>query len=94
MHRLARSTHRGRILALSLTLVVGLAPTARGQEQNSGAPGDWLSRYAGARSVGFGGAFVAAMNEPMGVLWNPAGLSMLDQNEVHVEMTRATPRRG
>lgn len=88
MHRHARSTQCGRGLALGLVAILGAAPQARAQEQSNGAPGDWLSRYAGARSVGYGGAFVAAMNEPMGVLWNPAGLALLDQNEVHLEMSR------
>jgi len=88
MHRLARSTQCGRVLALGLVASLGAASSARAEEANNGAPGDWLSRYAGARSVGYGGAFVAAMNEPMGVLWNPAGLALLDQNEVHLEMGR------
>ncbi len=88
MHRLARMTHCRRVAALGWAAWLGLVATAPAQEENHGVPGDWLSRYAGARSVGFGGAFVAAMNEPMGVLWNPAGLAMLYQNEVHVEMTR------
>lgn len=88
MHRISRMTHCRRVAGLSLALGLGFVSTAQAQEENHGAPGDWLSRYTGARSVGFGGAFVAAMNEPMGVLWNPAGLAMLYQNEVHVEMTR------
>jgi hypothetical protein len=88
MHRIARMTHRHRVAVLTLSVWFGLVSTATAEEEKHGAPGDWLSRYAGARSVGFGGAFVAAMNEPMGVLWNPAGLAMLYQNEVHVEMTR------
>ena len=88
MQRFARSTQCGRVLALGLVATLGAASAGHAQEANNGAPGDWLSRYAGARSVGYGGAFVAAMNEPMGVLWNPAGLALFDQNEVHVEMGR------
>jgi hypothetical protein len=88
MHCIARSTHRRRVTVSSLVAWLALGTVAQAQEQRHGAPGDWLSRYAGARSVGFGGALVAAMNEPMGVLWNPAGLAMLDQNELHLEMAR------
>ncbi|HZL85726.1 MAG TPA: PorV/PorQ family protein [Candidatus Krumholzibacteria bacterium] len=77
-------------IALALGLVAGLGATlpAQAQDESNGVPGDWLSRYSGARSVGYGGAFVAAMNEPMGVLWNPAGLALFDQNEAQVEMSR------
>lgn len=75
-------------LALVCASAVGWSVGAFAQEADEGAPGDWLSRYTGARSVGFGGALVAAANEPMGVVWNPAGLSQLFQNELHVETAR------
>lgn len=55
---------------------------------NGGAPGDWLARYASTRSVGLGGAFVATPDEPLGAVWNPAGLSLLFQNEGNVETAR------
>ncbi len=85
----ARKTQRGRALTLAVFITSLLCgTTAHTQDDNGGAPGDWLSRYTGARSVGFGGAFVAAANEPMGVVWNPAGLSQLFQNELHVEQAR------
>lgn len=66
-------------------VLFAVATPASGQDADAGAPGDWLSRYSGARTVGFGGAFVANMDEPTGVLWNPAGLSRLFQNEVRLE---------
>ena len=64
-------------IALALGLVAGLGATlpAQAPDERTGVPGEWVSRSSGARSVGYGGAFVAAMNEPMGVLWNPAGLA-------------------
>jgi hypothetical protein len=64
------------------------APPARAQDQSGGLPGDWLSRYAGARTLGLGGAFVAAADDGMGLVWNPAGLSQLYRNEVVLETQR------
>jgi hypothetical protein len=69
-------------LTFGVALFIGVPVCA--EEPNEGAPGDWLSRYAGPRSVGLGSAFVAVADEPTGVLWNPAGLSWLDRNEVQV----------
>lgn len=60
----------------------------RAEEAAAGAPGDWLSRYASARSIGLGGAFVATADDPLGVVWNPAGLSQSLQNEAHFETAR------
>jgi hypothetical protein len=76
-----------------LTLVLPLAlliqpATAPAEDQNGGAPGAWLSNYTGARTLGLGGAFVATADEPLGVVWNPAGLSRLDQNEARFETAR------
>jgi hypothetical protein len=51
-------------------------------------PGDWLSRYSSARTAGLGSAYVATANEPFGMLWNPAGITRMFQNEVHVETAR------
>src|SRR5262249_23828774 len=50
-----------------------------------GAPGEWLSRYTNARSLGFGSANVALADDPLGVMWNPAGLSFMNQNQVRFE---------
>ena len=87
MRRIARRSHCGWIPALAVCAGSWTAP-ALALEQDGGAPGDWLSRYVGARTVGYGGAFVAAANEAMGVVWNPAALAPLDQNEVHFEMSQ------
>lgn len=76
-------------LLVVLTALCGSVADARSQEDpTGGVPGDWLSRYAGARSVGLGGAFVAAMDGPIGSLWNPAGLSALSHNQVSLETSR------
>jgi hypothetical protein len=68
--------------ALGLLLAV---PAAQAQDQSAGAPGEWLTRYTGARTLGLGGAYVALADDPLGVLWNPAGLSAMDENELRFE---------
>ncbi len=75
------------IAALTVALVIGVvaAGAARAQDQIGGVPGEWLSRYLGARTAGMGGAFVAVSDEALGVVWNPAGISQLSQNEVNLE---------
>ncbi|MGD8413542.1 MAG: PorV/PorQ family protein [Candidatus Latescibacterota bacterium] len=83
-----RSTiYKTCIFALTATLLVGAvaAGTARAQDQIGGVPGEWLSRYLGARTAGIGGAFVAVADDALGPVWNPAGLSQLSQNQVGVE---------
>ena len=54
-------------IALSLLLIPAAAIS---QDAEGGAPGDWLSRYSGARSIGFGDAQVALATGPMVALWN------------------------
>src|SRR5437867_4762740 len=65
--------------------LLGATVPALAQEQNAGAPGEWMSRYTSARTLGLGGAYVATADDPLGVLWNPAGLSAMDQNELRFE---------
>jgi hypothetical protein len=48
-------------------------------------PGEWLSQYGSARTLGLGNAFVATADDPFGILWNPAGLSGMYQNELRFE---------
>jgi hypothetical protein len=79
-----------RFTCLALVVAVGLAAAvgiAHAQGQNYGVPGDWLSSYLGARTAGIGGAFVASPDDATGVVWNPAGLSLLSQNEAMFEST-------
>ena len=61
---------------------------AHADELTGGIPGEWLSHYSSARTAGLGNAFVASANEPFGMLWNPAGLHGMFQNEVHFETAR------
>lgn len=78
----------GRALVVILALGGGGVPAEAQQEANAGAPGEWLAQYSGARTLGLGGAFVATADDPLGVLWNPAGLSAMDQNELRFENAR------
>ncbi|MGH7724533.1 MAG: PorV/PorQ family protein [Candidatus Eiseniibacteriota bacterium] len=80
-----------RSLTLPSTLVAGVVLVATpvfAQSQSAGTPGEWLTRYTSARTLGMGGAYVAQADDPLGVLWNPAGLSGMEQNEVRFEHAR------
>ena len=78
----------GTVLITVALALVSVASTAEAQDATGGATGDWLSRYAGARSVGLGGAYVAMPSDALGMLWNPAGMQQLYQNEVRLETVR------
>jgi hypothetical protein len=69
-------------------LVIALASPAGAQVADGGTPGAWLLNYSGARSLGLGGAFVATADDALGALWNPAGLSFMDQNQLLFENVR------
>ncbi len=81
-------THRPTTRGVALLALLLLAQPAGAQVQNAGSPGEWFARYTTARTLGLGGAFVATADDPLGVLWNPAGLSAMDQNEVRFENAR------
>ena len=70
------------------SLIATIPASALAAEANQGALGDWLTRYAGARTVGLGGAFVAVADEAGGTLWNPAGIRWIDRNEVQGNSVR------
>ncbi len=62
--------------------------SSHAEDFTGGVPGEWLSRFSSARTAGLGNAYVASANEPFGMLWNPAGLNRMFQNEVHFETAR------
>src|SRR5437870_4491819 len=72
--------------ALGLTLALAVPATA--EPQSAGSPGEWLARYTSARTLGLGGAYVATADDPLGSLWNPSGLSSMNQNELRFENSR------
>lgn len=75
-------------LALGLCILAVTGTGALAQKEQGGAPGDWLSNYSTARTMGIGGAFVSVANEPVGTVWNPAALSQVYQNVIFVETAR------
>jgi hypothetical protein len=79
---------RLRILVAATLAACILPAAALAQTESGGAPGSWLSGYAGARTIGLGGAFVATADDALGVLWNPAGLQWMDQNQAMFESVR------
>jgi len=75
-----------RIAGAALLAALVTAGAARAQEQNAGAAaGEWLSRYSSARTLALGGSYVAIADDPLGILWNPAGLSSMNENELRFE---------
>jgi len=90
MNRRHKYGHRKRAasLALGLCIIAATGTGALAQEEQGGAPGDWLSNFVTARTVGVGGAFVSVADEPIGVLWNPAALTQVFQNVIFVETAR------
>src|SRR6266487_794301 len=73
---------------VALAGALALAGPSAAQTQTAGMPGEWLTRYTSARTLGLGSSFVATADDPLGVIWNPAGLSSMDQNEVRFENAR------
>jgi len=51
----------------------GLGRRRTGPETRTPALGEWLAQYASARTLGSAGPSSAAANDPLGVMWNPAG---------------------
>lgn len=84
MHTMAKTG----VLAFFLAVTAAGAPPAAAQSADGGAPGDWLSNYTTAQSLALGGSFVAVTEEPLGVVWNPAGLSFMSQNQASFEAGR------
>ncbi len=76
------------VALLAATFATTMLGTSAAEEQAGGLAGDWLSRYTSARTLGLGSAFVAAADDALGILWNPAGLSQLDRNVVAFEHGR------
>src|SRR5215510_12117492 len=80
---------QGWLACALIGAAVAAAPAAaQSEQQTAGAPGEWLARYSNARALGFGSANVAVADDPLGVMWNPAGLSFMNQNELRFENAR------
>jgi len=85
-HGNAFCLHTGAVLLILLGLLA--ANAVRAEDQNGGWAGDWLTNYRSARAMGLGGSFVSLADEPLGMMWNPAGMTQLGRNEVFLETSR------
>lgn len=69
------------LLPLAVALIVGAMFPARASA--AGETGfAFLKLGVGARGMGMGGAYVAAVNDPTAVYWNPAGLRDLGRTQI------------
>lgn len=82
-HRHDFCLNTGAVLLLVLSLLTATAALA--EKQNGGWAGDWLTNYKSARAMGLGGSFVGLADEPLGMMWNPAGMTQLSRNEIFLE---------
>ncbi|HEX5131682.1 MAG TPA: PorV/PorQ family protein [Candidatus Krumholzibacteria bacterium] len=83
-----RVRHAGACVAIAAAAGCLAAPRASAENASYGVPGDWLAQYVSARTVGMGGAFVATADDPLGAVWNPAGLVQQSQNTFAMETAR------
>jgi hypothetical protein len=93
--RMATRVHRwSRSVSAVLLLFCGLSAPGRVASQEPIVPLQLSFSDPGARSMGFGGAFVALADDATAALANPAGLVQLVRPEVSIEVRRwsfATP---
>ena len=89
MNRMNRNLRMGCAGSVAaLILIAAGATRGHAQTGSAGNPGEWLTQYTSARTLGLGGAFVASADDALGVLWNPAGLARMDQNQLRFETAR------
>jgi len=84
MRNESRSTLVAAAILAALALPCGSRPAAA-SDADGGQPGSWLMNYSSARTTGMGSAFAATADDPLGVLWNPAGLPWMEQNQLTFE---------
>jgi len=74
-------THRAWNPSLALLLVWSLLPAGSAWPQGSEGP------PTGVRASGLAGAFVGVADDATATVWNPAGISRLEQHELHLTHT-------
>jgi len=77
--------HVGTLTLVLILLPVGLLAPAAVSSQEAVVPLQFSYSDPGARSMGFGGAFVALADDATAVLSNPAGLTQLQRPEISIE---------
>ena len=71
------------LLALGILLRLSVFPAAAGVYEDAGVMGfQFLKIPFGARPVGMGGAFTAVADDINSAWWNPAGLAVLEKQQV------------
>jgi hypothetical protein len=76
------------VAALLVAALAAMPVVARAQVQNAGGPGEWLTQFQSARSLGLGGSFAALGDDALGIVWNPASIVGLDRDELRFENAR------
>jgi hypothetical protein len=74
-----RFAHALRPIAVALVLAALIPAHASAVGENGFA---FLKLGVGARAMGMGGAYVAEVNDPTAVYWNPAGLAALQTTQI------------
>lgn len=87
---MAGRSRRSSSLAGALAVLWGLLPAAFVSAQQAIIPLQLSFSDPGARSMGFGGAFVALADDATAALANPAGLTQLIRPEFSIEARRWT----
>lgn len=84
-----RTALRSALLLVTVLAIAATTPVvAVARDADGGLPGDWLSEFTSSRSIGLGGAYVARGMDPFASVWNPAGITELEQNELRAESMR------
>lgn len=68
-------------------LIFSLVLNIMGQTKVGTTAANFLTIPIGGRATGMGGAFVALANDATSAYWNPAGLVLLNKNEINITHT-------
>lgn len=72
---------------LSFIFVIAISLPVMGQSQVGSTASSFLEIPVGARSIGMGEAYVAAVDEVSALYWNPAAATRIGQNQVTFQNT-------
>ena len=71
-------------LLVPVVSVAQFATPTEGFNNNGTRAGQFLKFAVGARAAAMGGSFAAVASDGSALFWNPAGISNLENNEVHL----------
>jgi hypothetical protein len=72
------------MLLVPFVVMAQLATPTDNFNNNGTRPAQFLKLAVGARAAAMGGSFAAVANDGSALFWNPAGISNLRSNEVHL----------